>query len=69
MQMQLEPRRWYSWDYAVMSGDRTVAQIDLSAWRERAEIMIGDVTHRVFRESLDYETGRMHRRESGDSGR
>jgi hypothetical protein len=51
MQMQLEPRRWYSWDYDVMSGDRTVAQIDLSAWRERAEIMIGDVTHRVFRES------------------
>jgi len=50
MQMQLEPRRWYSWDYAVMSGDRTVAQIDLSAWRERAEIMIGDVTHRTFRE-------------------
>jgi hypothetical protein len=44
------PRRWYSWDYAVISGDRTVARLDLSSWRERAEIMIGDVTHRVFRE-------------------
>lgn len=50
MQMRLEPRRWYSWDYAVMCGDRTVAQLDLSSWRERGEIVIGDVTHRVFRE-------------------
>ena len=48
--MTLEPRRWYSWDYAVMTGDRTVARLDLSSWRERAEIMIGDVTHRTFRE-------------------
>jgi len=50
MRMTLEPRRWYSWDYAVMTGDRTVARLDLSSWRERAEIMIGDVTHRTFRE-------------------
>ena len=33
-----------------MTGDRTVARLDLSSWRERAEIMIGDVTHRTFRE-------------------
>jgi hypothetical protein len=50
MRMQMEPRRWYSWDYAVMSGDRTVAVLELSSWRERAEIVIGDVTHRAFRE-------------------
>jgi len=50
MRMTMEPRRWYSWDYAVMTGDRTVARLDLSSWRERAEIMIGDVTHRTFRE-------------------
>ena len=48
--MTLEPRRWYSWDYTVKSGDRTVAVLELSSWRERAEIVIGDVTHRVFRE-------------------
>ena len=50
MTLTLVPRRWYSWDYAVTSGDRTVAALDLASWRERAEIMIGDVTHRVFRE-------------------
>jgi hypothetical protein len=50
MRMMLEPRRWYSWDYTVMSGERTVAHIELSSWRERAEIVIGDVTYRVFRE-------------------
>lgn len=51
MQLSMVPKRWYSWDFTVMSGDRTIADLDLSAWRERAEIRIGDVTHRVFRES------------------
>lgn len=46
----MEPRRWYSWNYTVKSGDRTVAALDLASWRARAEIVIGDVTHRVFRE-------------------
>jgi hypothetical protein len=44
------PRRWYSWDYTVVRNDRTVAVLDLASWRERATIVIGDVTHRVFRE-------------------
>ena len=46
----MEPRRWYSWDYTVKSGDRTVAVLDFASWRVRGEIVIGDVTHRVFRE-------------------
>jgi hypothetical protein len=50
MQLTMAPRRWYSWDYTVSSGDRTVASLDLASWRERATIMIGDVSHRVFRE-------------------
>jgi len=50
--MTMVPRQWYSWDFSVMSGDRTLAVLDLSSWRERAEIRIGDVTHRVFRESM-----------------
>lgn len=48
--MSIVPERWYSWDFRVMSGDRTLAVLNLSSWRERAEITIGDVTHRVFRE-------------------
>jgi hypothetical protein len=50
MAMTMVPARWYSWDYTVMNGDRTVAVLELSSWRERAEIVIGDLTHRVFRE-------------------
>ena len=48
MTVALLPKRWFSWDYNVMNGDRTLARLDLSCWRERAEI--GDITHRVFRE-------------------
>jgi hypothetical protein len=48
--MAVIPRRWYSWDFNVTSGDRTLAILDFSAWRERAEILIEDMTHRVFRE-------------------
>jgi hypothetical protein len=33
-----------------MNGDRTVAALDLASYRERGEIVIGDVTYRVFRE-------------------
>jgi hypothetical protein len=52
MTMTMVPRRWYSWDFTVMSGDRTVASLDFSSWRERAEIVIGDVTYHVFREGV-----------------
>jgi hypothetical protein len=32
-----------------MCGERTVAHIALASWRVRAELVIGDVTYRVFR--------------------
>jgi len=50
MTMTMVPKRWYSWDFAVMRGDRTIAVLDLNSWRERADILIEGVTHRVFRE-------------------
>jgi hypothetical protein len=50
MSVTLVPKRWFSWEYSVMGGDRTLAVLDHSSWRERAEITIGDVTHRMFRE-------------------
>jgi hypothetical protein len=52
MHMTVAPKSWYSWDFSVTSGDRTLAVLDLSAWRERAEIRIGDITHRVYRQGL-----------------
>jgi hypothetical protein len=50
MLLTMTPKRWYSWDFAVINGDRTIAELDLSSWRERAEILIGGVTHQVYRE-------------------
>jgi hypothetical protein len=48
--MRIIPKAWYSWDFDVVSGDRTLATLDLSCWREKADVLIEDVTHRVFRE-------------------
>jgi hypothetical protein len=48
--MKVIPKSWYSWDFSVMDGGRTIAVLDLSCWRERGEVVIQEVTHRVFRE-------------------
>jgi len=50
--MRVVPKKWYSWDFSLVSGDRTLATLDLSAWREKADILVEDVTHRVFREGV-----------------
>jgi hypothetical protein len=50
MRVTIVPKRWFSWDFSVISGGRTLAALDLFTWRERAEIRIGDVTHHAFRE-------------------
>lgn len=52
MTMTLLPRRWYSWDFRLVSGDRTLAELDLSSWRERAVVTIGGHEHRVYREGM-----------------
>jgi hypothetical protein len=49
--LALTPRRWYSWDFTLTSGDRTLARLDLS-WREKGVVTIGDDEHRVYREGM-----------------
>lgn len=49
--MSIVPAHWYSWDFSLTSGDRTIARLDFSSWRERGDIVIRDVTYRVFRAS------------------
>jgi hypothetical protein len=48
----LVPKAWYSWDFSVTAGGRTIARFDLSSWRERGAITIDGVEYRAFRESL-----------------
>jgi hypothetical protein len=50
--LTLAPRRWYSWDFTLHDGPREVADLDLSAWREKATLTIDDVEYRVYREGL-----------------
>jgi hypothetical protein len=50
--LTLEPRRWYSWDFTIHEGGRQVADLDLSAWREKATLTIDGVEYRVYRERL-----------------
>ena len=50
--LTVSPRRWYSWDFAILEGSREVADMDLSAWREKATLTIDGVEYRVSREGL-----------------
>lgn len=46
------PKRWFSWDFDVCDSDsNTVAEIQLSNWRERGTLHVQGVEYRVFRES------------------
>jgi hypothetical protein len=46
------PQSIFSWDYTVLRGRAVMAQIDMSWFRERAEVEIGDQTYSVHRESI-----------------
>ena len=50
--LALLPRRCYSWDFTLVSGDGTQARLDLSSWREKGVVTIGDYDHRVYREGM-----------------
>lgn len=46
------PKRWFSWDFTVWDGDRSVASIDTSCWREQGILTVDGVDHRVHRERI-----------------
>jgi hypothetical protein len=52
MMLIAAPRRWFSWDFTVTDGSRSVATIDVSWWREQGTLTIGGADHRVFREGM-----------------
>jgi len=43
-------KRWLSWDFAVNDGPRTVAEIDVSWWREQGVLRVQGADYRVYRE-------------------
>jgi hypothetical protein len=46
------PKRWFSWDFTVSEGDRSIAFIDTSFWRERGVLRVDGVDHQVYRERM-----------------
>ena len=50
--LDIEPRRWFSWDFTVARGDRRVAELDISWWRERGALAIDGATYAITREGL-----------------
>jgi hypothetical protein len=46
------PKSWFSWDYSIVDGSIHVAEMDLSLWREKGQIIIGDEVYAVSREGL-----------------
>ena len=46
------PTRWFSWEFTVNDGPRTVATIDVSWWLEQGTLTVAGIEHRVYREGL-----------------
>ena len=46
------PKRWFSWDFSVTEGAQTVADIDISWWREKGVLTVQGVDYRVYREGM-----------------
>ena len=42
--LRVVPKRWFSWDFTVMDESNTVADIDMSWWREKGVLAVEGVT-------------------------
>jgi hypothetical protein len=50
--LKLVPKHWFSWDFAVRDERGTVADIDISWWRERGVLTVQGASHPVYRQRL-----------------
>ena len=46
------PRRWYSWDFRLAENGTSLAEIDLSSWREKGNLTVANTPYSVYREGL-----------------
>jgi hypothetical protein len=46
------PQGWFSWDFTLTKNGESVADIDLSSWREKGALTVAGSTYRVYREGL-----------------
>lgn len=50
--MKAVPLAWWSWNFALADGDRPLASIRTSCWRERGTLSIEGRKYRVYREGV-----------------
>ena len=50
--LELAPQSWFSWNFHVLQDDRTVAEIDISRWREKGMLQIDGTNYDVYREGF-----------------
>jgi hypothetical protein len=50
--LQIEPMRWFSWDFTVERDGRPIAELDISWWRERGELIVDGVRYDVVRKNV-----------------
>jgi hypothetical protein len=50
--LTLMPRGWFSWNFSVLDGERALADVYLSSWRDRGRLTIDNVEYLVSREML-----------------
>jgi hypothetical protein len=43
------PQNWYSWHFKVTDGEKEIAAINMSQWREKGTLQIKDVALKVYR--------------------
>ena len=47
--MMLVPAHWYSWEFDVTDGQRRIARVEMSAWRENGVLNVDGINHlRIF---------------------
>ena len=49
--MKLVPKGWFTWNSTVQEESRVIAEINLSSWREKGDLIVESVTYIVRREA------------------
>ncbi|NKB31490.1 MAG: hypothetical protein GKR91_00110 [Pseudomonadales bacterium] len=50
--MEAIPRSIFSRDFEILENSKKIADIDMSAWRERAEVLIDNTTYNIKKEGF-----------------
>jgi len=50
--LMLVPSNWYSWNFDVTDGQRRLARVEMSSWREKGVLQVDGINHHVYREGI-----------------